>query len=536
MQGISRELPPEVRFKFDKDAARKHNTFIYSSLIPYCPSDLLSSDSVPGMRIQPDTAVPLDHQDRRARTWIWLSIAAFAVFSILGLLLILWGINHDLKQLHQTLLHSEIGRIRSHATRTAANIQEEMLKNMSQDLKLVLDQTDYPRRNWERTFPKDPSRPFAAVVDLNNVVVMHNKRDLEGKQLPKDWYSKSFSEDAALAQVYLTETPNLTNGVLAYDIQVEILLGDKPIGYYHSGLNAAWLEELFDDKKAAALSFWIWLLLAMLTFEIAAAAALYYTSRRVAILSEASKVARSRRYAEIGQLMAGIVHEIRNPLNAMRLNLHVLQRSEQIPRESLTEEMTLDREGMILETQAQIDCVEGLLRILQTYTRPDVARPELLDMRQEVQATLNFVRPLLEHRDMLVVARMPEQSLCILMDRDRFRQMLLNLLNNACDAMKAGGTIELALRADQQWATLVVSDQGEGIPAAQLERIFEPFYSTKNTGTGLGLAIVRRHIEDAGGDVRCASRPGSGAEFTIRFPLQISKATPAALPQQSTTE
>ncbi len=487
------------------------------------------------MPLQTNTAVPLDHQDRRARTWIWLTIAAFAVFSILGLLLALWGINHDLKQIHQTLLQSEVGRIRSHATRTVANIQEELLKNMSQDLNL-LDQTDYPRRNWERTFRADNSRPFAAVVDLNNRIVLHYNRELEGKLLPEDWYLEAFSKDPALAQVYLTETPNLTNGVLAYDIQVEILLDDKPIGYYHSGLNAAWIEELFNEKKQAALSFWIWLLLAMLTFEIAAAAALYYTSRRVAILREASKVARSRRYAEIGQLMAGIVHEIRNPLNAMRLNLHVLQRSEQMPRESLAGDLALDREGMIQETQAQIDCVEGLLRILQTYTRPDVARPELLDMRQEVQATLNFVRPLLEHRDMLVVSRMPEQSLCILMDRDRFRQMLLNLLNNACDAMQAGGTIEITLRADQQWAALIISDQGEGIPPAQLERVFEPFYSTKNTGTGLGLAIVRRHIEDAGGDVRCASRPGGGAEFTVRFPLQLTKAAPAPLPQQSTSE
>jgi two-component system NtrC family sensor kinase len=207
-----------------------------------------------------------------------------------------------------------------------------------------------------------------------------------------------------------------------------------------------------------------------------------------------------------------------------------------MPRESLTAELALDRAGLIHETQAQIDCVESLLRILQTYTRPDVARPELLDMRQEVQATLNFVRPLLEHRDMLVVARMPEQSLGILMDRDRFRQVLLNLLNNACDAMQAGGTIEIALSADQQWATLAVSDQGAGIPAAQLEQIFEPFYSTKNTATGLGLAIVRRHIEDAGGDVRCASRPGGGAEFTVRLPLQLTKAAPVPLPLQSTSE
>lgn len=479
---------------------------------------------------QPDSTVPLDHQDRRARTWIWLSIAAFAAFSILGLLLALWGINHDLKQIHLTLLQSEVGRIRSHAIRTVANIQDELHKNSSQDLS-ILQQADYPRRNWTRTFKDDESRPFAAVLDLQNVIKLHYNPQLEGRQLPPDWYKQVISED-----VFLTETPNLTSGLLAYDIRVEIIVQGQTIGTYHSGLNSEWLESLYDEKKSAALSFWIWLLLAMLMFEIAAAAALYYTSRRVAILREASKVARSRRYAEIGQLMAGIVHEIRNPLNAMRLNLHVLQRSEQMPREMLPDELALDREGMILETQTQIDCVEGLLRILQSYTRPDIARPELLDMRHEVQATLNFVRPLLEHREMLVVARMPEQSLGILMDRDRFRQVLLNLLNNACEAMKPGGTIEILLRQDQLSAVLLVSDQGEGIPPAMQERIFEPFYSTKNTGTGLGLAIVRRHVEDAGGEVRCATNVRGGAEFIIRLPLQQTKATPAALPLQITSK
>jgi len=487
------------------------------------------------MSHQLEYAVPLDYQDRRARIWTWLSIAAFAIFSILGLLLALWGINHDLKQIHQTLLQSEVGRIRSHAIRTVANIQDELHKNSSQDL-AILQQSDYPRRNWSRSFQNDRSRPFAAVIDPNNTVVIHYDPALEGKQLPQIWFKQAFLDDAALADVVLTDTANLTNGVLAYDIQVPIIFQDQTIGTYHSGLNSVWLEDLYNEKKSTALSFWIWLLLAMLTFEIAAAAALYYTSRRVAILQEASKVARSRRYAEIGQLMAGIVHEIRNPLNAMRLNLHVLHRSEQMPREMLTDELALDRETMIHETQAQIDCVESLLRILQSYTRADIARPELLDMRTEVQATLNFVRPLLEHREMLVVARMPEQSLGIQMDRDRFRQVLLNLLNNACDAMQPGGTIEISLRQDQNSALLIVSDQGTGIPAAIQERIFEPFYSTKNTGTGLGLAIVRRHIEDVGGEVRCAARANGGSEFIVRLPLQQTKALLAALPQQTTSE
>ncbi len=166
-----------------------------------------------------EPGVPLDHQDRRARTWTILSIVAFAAFSILGLLLALWGINHDLKQLHQTLLQAEVGRIRSHAIRTVANIQDELHKNSSQDLE-ILQQADYPRRNWTRSFRDDISRPFAAVLDTTNTIKLHNNPAFEGQQLPANWYREAYLDDAALADVVLTETPNLTNGVLSYDVQV----------------------------------------------------------------------------------------------------------------------------------------------------------------------------------------------------------------------------------------------------------------------------------------------------------------------------
>jgi len=466
----------------------------------------------------------------RAKRWTLASVFVFFLFSICGVLIALWGIAHDLEQIRLTLIQSEVGRIRSHAIRTVANIQDEMHMQTSNDL-TYLNQTPYPRRNWQRTFKQDESRLYAAVVDATGKIVLHYDTALEEKQLPAVWYKETLREEDGLEDVVITNEPLLTKGATAYDVQVPIIVKDKLLGTYHSGLSAEWLEKTIAERKSITKSIWVWLLLAMLLFECFAGAALFYASRRIAILNESSKMARTRRYAEIGQLMAGIAHEIRNPLNAMRLNVHVLQRANSEDHAG-TPDWSVDREAILQDTQLEIDRVEGLVRILMGYARPDVPRPELLDVRQEIQTTLGFLKPSLERRDILVVARLPEQTLRIEMDRDRLRQVLLNLLNNACEAMPGGGTIEISVRAVEGQVEIAISDQGEGIPVALRERVFEPFFSTKDTGSGLGLAIVRRHVEDAGGVVYCSQAASGGALLTVRIALQTKSENPVKIAQQ----
>ncbi len=453
-------------------------------------------------------------------TWRWAlaSILAFFLFTAFGLLVAIWGIGQDLEQIRLTLIQSEVGRLRSHAIRTVSNIQDEMHKKATDDL-AYLNQTNHPRRNWNRSFHQDKSRVYAAVIDATGKVVLHSDPSFEGKQLPAVWYKQTLREEDGLEDVVITDVPSLTNGATAYDVQVPIVIHDKLIGSYHSGLSSAWLEQTIAEKKSISKSIWVWVLLAMLLFEVFAGLALFYASRRIAILNESSKMARTRRYAEIGQLMAGIAHEIRNPLNAMRLNIHVLQRNDSDEHVELPEG-SLNRNALLQDTQIEIDRVEGLVRILLGYARPDVPRSELLDVRQEIQTILNFLKPSLERRETLVVARLPEETLRVEMDRDRFRQVLLNLLNNACEAMPSGGTIDIVVCHVEKQVEISISDQGEGIPHNLRERIFEPFFSTKETGSGLGLAIVQRHIDDAGGHVFCAQSSSGGAKMTVRIPLQ----------------
>lgn len=455
------------------------------------------------------------------------SFLVFCVLSLLGLSIAVWGINHDLQQIRLTFLQSEIGRIRSHAIRTVANIQDEMhlLKN---DDMAALDKTNHPRRNWNRTFKQDESRLYAAVVDAQGKIVLHYNRDLENQILPPAWYKTSLREEDGFEDVVMTDTPALTSGKLAYDVQVPIIIQDRTIGTYHSGLNSEWFEQDLAEKQSLTKSVWVWLLLAMLMFEIFAGVTLFFASRRIAILNETTKLSRTRRYAEIGQLMAGIAHEIRNPLNAMRLNVHILERAES-PEERSVMEAPIDRPAMLHDTKLEIDRVEGLLRILLGYARPDSPRPELLDVQEEIQTTLNFLNQSLEQREILVVIRKTEQKFRVEMDRDRFRQIMFNLLNNAAEAMTSGGTIEITLNQIDGHLEISISDQGEGIPVALRERVFEPFFSTKSNGSGLGLAIVRRHLEDVGGEIHCRSAPSGGAKMCVKLPLHSTSAASTSL-------
>jgi two-component system, sporulation sensor kinase D len=113
---------------------------------------------------------------------------------------------------------------------------------------------------------------------------------------------------------------------------------------------------------------------------------------------------------------------------------------------------------------------------------------------------------------------MPDTPAVIHIDRDRLRQVMLNLLNNAQDAVRSGGTISLVLTSEDGYADLSVSDTGPGIPPEDHERVFEPFYTTKDQGCGLGLALVKRFTEEAGGTATCEASEGRGARFRVRLP------------------
>jgi signal transduction histidine kinase len=223
---------------------------------------------------------------------------------------------------------------------------------------------------------------------------------------------------------------------------------------------------------------------------------------------------RTQKLAELGRLAGALAHEIRNPLNALRLNLHTVRRC-------LQDEKTLpagEVSQIVSESELEIERLEYLIRSILDYARPEQGQREEIDLRRELEAAVSFVSQLMDRDGIDLRIQAPDTPIWVNVDRARLRQTILNLLNNAHEAIGRGGEISVDLSRRDHWAEIGVTDSGAGITAEHRERIFEPFFTTKDEGCGLGLALVKRFAEEAGGTVVCESDGNRGARFRVCLP------------------
>lgn len=221
------------------------------------------------------------------------------------------------------------------------------------------------------------------------------------------------------------------------------------------------------------------------------------------------EMTRMDRFASLGRLSAGIAHEIRNPLTGITLlldDLHDRAETDPESREML---------GRSLE---EIERVERLLNSLLSYASPPKSEFYRGDLAQTVEETLLFFRKTCEKGGVSLenrIARLPALSFA----PDKIRQMLLNLLRNALEATGSGGKIMVTLDQEGESAVITVADTGQGIPAEDLDHVFEPFFTRSVGGTGLGLSITERIVEEHHGSIEVRSVEGEGTRFEIRLPF-----------------
>lgn len=222
------------------------------------------------------------------------------------------------------------------------------------------------------------------------------------------------------------------------------------------------------------------------------------------------EVLRAEQLAAVGQLAAGLAHEIRNPLTSIKMLVQMGREADAaggLPADDL---VVIERE------------IRRLERSLQTFL--DFARPPRPDKRptdvtQAATETLELVRGRAVKQGVVVAFAPPPAPVVVNADPGQVRQVLVNLALNALDAMPAGGRLELAVRAAGGSAEVTVRDTGPGVAADVFPKLFRPFVSTKDTGLGLGLVISQRIAADHGGGIAVANRAAGGAEFTVRLPL-----------------
>ena len=217
------------------------------------------------------------------------------------------------------------------------------------------------------------------------------------------------------------------------------------------------------------------------------------------------QIMQSEKFATVGQMAAGLAHEIKNPLAGIAGAIQVL--GDTLPPED-------ERRPVVRQVLEQVKRIEGTLRDLLTYARPKTAKLEPTDLHEIIDRALGVIS--LFPRKRIEVIRDFQRGLPpAMVDGELFGQVLTNLFINAVQAIQNEGTLTVRTSTSAGGIKVTVHDSGIGINPSKLKQIFDPFYTTKTRGTGLGLPICRRVVEAHNGTITAQSQPGEGAEFVI---------------------
>jgi len=228
----------------------------------------------------------------------------------------------------------------------------------------------------------------------------------------------------------------------------------------------------------------------------------------------AQQTIESERLNALTLLAAGVAHEIGNPLNSLHIHLQLMERSVQ----------KLD-DGAKAELQQSIDVarseVNRLDSIVTQFLR--AVRPSQPQLRPEnvntiVEEAVRFFTPEIQDRDIVVEQELRSDLPLLQLDRDQMKQAFYNVIKNSLEAMQRHGTLRIGTDLDDTHVFVRFVDTGSGMSAANLSRVFEPYFTTKPAGSGLGLLIVRRIVREHGGELSIESSQGKGLTLTIRLP------------------
>ena len=227
------------------------------------------------------------------------------------------------------------------------------------------------------------------------------------------------------------------------------------------------------------------------------------------------RLVQHEKLASIGRMAATIAHEIRNPLTSVKLNI------QKVAEEESFAEVVKAHLGLSLEG---IDQIERFIKELLNFTRVQELSLVRFPLEQVVEESLKVVSDILVQKNIAVEKAYAEGLPPILMDGDKMRQVFLNIIRNAHEALGDGGKISIACDAvedgGRKMVRIRIADNGPGIPEKDWENIFEPFFSTKPSGFGLGLANARKIVEQHNGTIRVGKRRGRGSAFVIHIPAE----------------
>ena len=245
----------------------------------------------------------------------------------------------------------------------------------------------------------------------------------------------------------------------------------------------------------------------------------------------AQETLESERIAALQLLAAGVAHEIGNPLNSLTIHLQLLERRlRKLPAE---QQSTLLHPLEV--AQEEIKRLDTIVTQFLRAIRPAPLQRARQDLNSLVRDAAEFLGPELKSRNILLELDLASGLPVLEVDQDQLKQAFYNIVKNSSEAMKQGGLLKIRTGSDSEWVNINFADTGGGMTQEAMARIFEPYFTTKQSGSGLGIMITQRIVRAHGGEVVIESDPGNGLKITIRLPrhdrqVQMLPPTPLRLP------
>ena len=232
-----------------------------------------------------------------------------------------------------------------------------------------------------------------------------------------------------------------------------------------------------------------------------------------------TRLRRSESLASMTTMAAGVAHEIKNPLAAMKIHTQLMRKTIQ-KKGSINES---DAEGFLSVLEEEIEHLNKIAVDFLFAVKPMEVELKKESINDIVSDILSFLEPEAEEKNIVVDSVLSSFIPNIELDSRLVKQALLNLIQNAFAAMDGGGKLSVVTKLNGDFVSVRISDTGCGIDEDKIAKIFEPYYTTKASGTGLGLTLVYKIMKEHHGDIHVTSQKGKGTTFTLDFPIPVSE-------------